>query len=304
MAKPLVKAFYEKGGVLLLWPLGSELQIGSVGYFSKGQWIALGTTRELFAIKLRVPPIGRQRNSYDASGGRRFQFKTYGKGQVSALTPDVADAHARAEIIFGTADSFVMSVKNQRIQGAQGLGELMAAIRYSYRYGLGGFKWERHYAVIVGIASADSVAALTASKSGSSAIVSARATSVAPSTPASLDASMTVTSSNTSVEKIWVQNSRGYAVRALKIKPSLFTRWDREDFEYVMSRALAIRDATAKSDTPTSYRSWARRAKVSLSADDAVPLTLEDADLDAAGKPGKLPRAKTRSKKAARKRRA
>jgi hypothetical protein len=273
MTTALCKAFYAKAKVLLVEPLGSTVELGDVGYFDDGQWVAVGTTRSFFGLDLDASRGTSEPNSFDGKSGKGLTFEAFADGETSALSPDVASAKARAEITFGVEDSFVMNVKDQTVDAARDLAEVMSAIRYAYRYRgdlPSGRGWEKKYAVVVGVASALSVTALSASSRNATAVISGGAALQAPTAPVDLDASMKVTLNKNSVDKLWRRPADGYAIQALRIKPSVFTRWDREDFGYVKAEALRLgarrreREARAK-----FYRDWSLRAGVRVGDADA-----------------------------------
>jgi hypothetical protein len=235
MSDALTKAFYEKSKVILVRPLGSRVALGSVGYFSDGQWVDVSTTKEMFDITLTADAGSGQPNSFSGKSGSRLKFEAKAAGEASAMTPAVANAKARIEISFGSAGAFVMNVKSQRVASATKLGKLMEAIRHAYRYGETmepHRRWKKNYAVVVGLASAQSVTALLSSSKDATAVISGGATSPA-TTLGQLDASMSVSFSHESVDDLWMGPAEGYAFRALKIEPSMFSRWDEEPIEYV-----------------------------------------------------------------------
>lgn len=261
MPYALTKAFYEKSRVILVRPLGSSVRLGSVGYFSDGQWLEVATTETMFKIKLSLVPGSSQPNTFNGKSGKRLKFEAKAAGEPSALVGDVAQANARIEITFGSEGAFVMNVKNQRVSTAGNLADLMIAIRYAYRFRETlpeGERWEQKYAVIVGLASAESVTALSSASKNATAIVSADLGTAAPPTLAQLDASMSVSFVEESVDDLWSGPAKGYAFRALKIEPSIFRRWDRADVEYVRpSRRASFEFAPAKRP---SRAVWAKTA--------------------------------------------
>jgi hypothetical protein len=230
----LTKAFYEKSDVILVQPLGGTVSLGSVGYFSKGQWLEVTTTEAMFDIKLVASAGNAEPNSFSGKSGKRLKFEAKAAGEPSAIAGALAKANARIEISFGSVGAFVMNVKNQRVATAGKLGDLITAIRYAYRFRdvqPPEKRWQKNYAVIVGIVSAESVTALLSSTKDATAIVSGGA-SGAP-TLAQLDASMAVSFSKESVDDLWQGPATGYAFRALKLEPSIFKSWDNEKVDFV-----------------------------------------------------------------------
>ena len=241
MADKLTQAFYDKSKVILVTPLGARVTLGSVGYFSDGQWVEVSTTKDMFNIVLTADPGSAPSNSFSGKSGKGLKFEAKAAGEPSKIASEIVKANARVEITFGSAGSFVMNVKNQRVPTAGTLGDLMIAIRKAYRFRdtlPEKKRWEKHYAVIVGIASADSVTALLSSVKNASVIVSGGAT--APTTLGQLDASMSVSFSQESVDDLWQGPAQGYAFRALRIEPSIFKSWDRENVEFVKPAKLAL----------------------------------------------------------------
>lgn len=232
MADSLLEAFYKKGQVILARPLGTRVSLGSVGYFDKGQWIEVSNTEAMFGLKLKIDAGSTQPNSFNAKEGKKLKFEAKAAGEPAGI-PNVVEAKARVEISFGSEGAFVMNVKNQSVSTAGMLNDLMIAIRKAYR----DRTWEKKYAVIVGLASADSVTALLSSTRNATAVVTGGATS-AGTTLGQLDANMTVTASKESVEDLWRAPAEGYAFRALRIDPGMFTKWDKEDIKFVDPRAI------------------------------------------------------------------
>ena len=269
MATPLANAFYKKSKVILVSPLGAQVRLGSVGYFDDGQWIEVTTTQKMFGLTLSEASGTFEPNSFDGKGGKGFKFEAKLEGQTSQLVKVATEAHARAEITFGSEGAFVMNVKDQTVRTARELADLMSAIRYAYRYRdtlPEGERWEKKYGVIVGIASAKSVTAMSSSSGNASVVVSGSAGLPAPATPAQLDATMKISSSTESVDQLWQGPATRYAFQALRIDPSFFTRWDREDVVYLKPRDISFVDSRATNagaapKRPASYPAWARAAK-------------------------------------------
>ncbi len=235
MPDALTKAFYEKSKVILVRPLGGRIALGSVGYFSDGQWLEVTTTEAMFGIKLVADRGSAQPNSFSGMSGKRLKFEAKAAGEASAIGGELAKANARIEITFGSVSAFVMNVKNQRVSTARALGDLIIAIRHAYRFRdmlSPAKRWERKYAVVVGLATADSVTALLSASKDATAIVSGGTTSTV-TTVAQLDASMSVSFSQESVDNLWQGPADCYAFQALRIEPSFFRSWDWEDVEYV-----------------------------------------------------------------------
>jgi hypothetical protein len=292
-AKGLAEAFYEKGKVVLIEPLGRTVQFGAVGYFSAGQWVGVSSTTDMFSLTLAKSPGSGQPNSFDAKGGNGFSFQVKAAGTVSQLIPDVADARLRAEVSFGSKDGFVMSVRDQKVKAAKDLAELMGAIRWAYHYRKRlpeGRRWNKKYSVIVGVAGAASVVAVVATSSNAAIVVEGSAKLSVPTDPAKLDAKMTMTKSTESIEKLWQGPITGYAVMALRLDPSVWKQWDDEDFKYQIGVAGAAGVAAAppprstrsqRLTRPRSFVAWANQEGLANPAKAKVYL------LAPAGRPGK-----------------
>jgi hypothetical protein len=277
----LAKAFYDKGKVILVEPLGSTLRLGSIGYFSAGQWVEVATTKSMFGLRLSANPGSSQPNSYDGKGGKGFSFAVKAKGEVSELVPNLADAKLRAEVSFGSTDGFVMSVRNQRVETAQELAEIMSAIRWAYHFRdelPEGRRWEKKYAVIVGVAKAESVTAVAASSSKAAIVVEGSAKLPAPATPAELDAKMKITRTTESTETLWRGPADGYGVQALRLDPSIWTGWESEDLKYLrrlVGRGTPPSSARSKNQVPRrpgSFVEWAKSEGLASPAKAAVTL--------------------------------
>lgn len=257
MATELAKAFYAKSKLVLVEPLGSTLQLGSVGYFSRGQWVEIGTTSSMFGLGLTKRNGSDEPNSFDAKGGNGFSFQVKAKGELSDLVPQLGDAKARAEVQFGSKDGYVFSVRNQRVASARQLAEVLGAIRWAYHYRRRlpeGRRWEKRYAVIVGVASAESAIAVVSDSSNAAIVVEGSGALKVPQTPAELDAKMKITRTRESTQKLWLGPASGYAVQALQLDPSIWKRWDREDAKYMTRAARAV---TTTPRRPPSYAGWA-----------------------------------------------
>jgi len=290
MSTEMVKAFYKKAKVILLEPLGTKVRLGSVGYFNKGQWLELGSTQSMLGVQLTFRPGATESNSFDSKGGKGFKFEARAKGEPSSLVPDAVKAEARAEITFGSSGAFILNVKDQTVRSATKLQDLITAIRFAYRFRANlpqGERWERHYAVIVGVAAAASVTALSSSSRSANAIISGSAKAAAPTSPADLDASMKVSFTKESVDSLWRADVSGYAVQALVIKPSIFKRWDREDVVYLEPASGGIARVKRKSakagrkssrapskfKRPGSYSVWAKSLKLQIATSNAEFVT-------------------------------
>jgi hypothetical protein len=265
VADALTKAFYDKGKVILSMPLGTRVALGSVGYIDDGQWVEVSNTKAMFGIALAAPSSTVRPNSFDGKSGRNLKFEVKASGETSALVGDVAKAQARTEVVFGSAGAFVMSVRNQVVPTAGNLASLMQAIRFAYRFRKQlpeGRRWERKYAVVVGVASAESVVTLLSRSKDASAIITGSAGLSTPTVPAQIDAKMSVTFSRESVEKLWQGPATEYAFRAMVIAPSMFTSWDREDLVYLSpSRAPGRAAFGLGTSMPRSWAAWAKSAR-------------------------------------------
>ena len=266
----LARSFYKKSKVVLVEPLGRALRLGSVGYFTEGQWVEVTTTKKMFGLTLSASPGANAPNSFDGSGGKGFSFQLKAAAVVSDLVPKVGDARLRAEVNFGSRDGFVMSVRNQTIQAAGDLGELMAAIRWAFRQGRGlaeDRRWAKKYAVIVGIATAESVTAVSASSSKAAIVIEGVGKLPPPAAPAELDARMRITVTKRSTEKLWRGPATGYAVMALRLSPPVLRKWREEDFKYVAKAARAAPGATldrrGQPQGPLSFTAWAKSQRMS-----------------------------------------
>ena len=50
MASTLAAAFYAKGKVVLVQPLGGTVRLGSVGYLNDEQWVEVTTVKKMFGL--------------------------------------------------------------------------------------------------------------------------------------------------------------------------------------------------------------------------------------------------------------
>jgi hypothetical protein len=174
---------------------------------------------------------------------------------VSDTFTNSASAKARAELHFATSDAYFASVVNQTVTMAGELEELFSAIRWAYhvRAALPAEKrWEKYFAVIVGIASADSIVAVQAEGTGGTLAIAASGRGKTPTTAAAISATAKVIHDDQSLTKLWRAPANGYAFFALSLQPSIFRRWDREAIEAVRLHG----DVTTR--RPESYSDWAR----------------------------------------------
>lgn len=271
MVRGFADTFFRKSKLILVEPLGSKVRLGSVGFMSEGQWHEVGTTRSMFGLTLTAGR-GRGTISFDAKSGKGLRFETKTTGQVSRL-----------EITFGAAGAFVLNVIRQRIDTALERAETMAAIRFAYRYRRTlpeGFRWERKYAVIVGVASADSVTILSSDSASAAVVIAGSKKLSAPILPAELHAHMKISHSSNSVDKLWLASAVGYAFQAIQIRPSVFRAWDREDFAFITPREAFGFDGPAASCEPSrpkrprSYTEWVKQQKLKLSWSQTEPVGL------------------------------
>jgi hypothetical protein len=278
----LAKAFYEKQKLELVQPLGTLVRMGSVGHFSNGQWIEVGTTQSMFDIELRTV-VGTDTNSYEGSDGDGYSFEAKGAGQVSALFPNQAEARARAEVSFGSAEGYMLAVHKQRMETAQELAELVAAIRWAYHMRRAlpeGKRWLKNYAVVVGIASAASATAVSALSANAAIVIEGSGRLAAPTTESQLRAKMKITRTKASIDKLWLGPVSGFAIQVLRIQPSVWRRWDQEIVDTGRRSLVASSQAGVK--RPKSYRSWLRAN--GLADTKAVPVELVRASGRATGK--------------------
>ncbi|MFL6162358.1 MAG: hypothetical protein ACJ74U_09020 [Jatrophihabitantaceae bacterium] len=286
----LATTVYDKTKLLLVEPLGRTLNVGSVGYFSDGSWIELATTRKMFNLALKPLPTDAHPNSFDGSGGDGFSFDVKADGVVSTLVPDAADAKLRAEISFGSESGFVFSLKDQVVETAGDLAPLIAGIRWAYHLRdtlPEGQRWERKYAVIVGVGSAKSAIAVASTSNNAAIVVQGSGNLPTPSSPAELDARMKITHTHENTDKLWLGPATGYAVQALQLDPSIFKKWDREDAGYRRNiggeEYVAPREGIVLSlEPPTSFIDWVNykglESTVELPASFLGPEDLTDED--------------------------
>ncbi len=261
MTSLLANAFYDRQKLVLLEPLGATLRLGSVGYFSTDQWVHVGTTRSMFGIRLASNKGSGEPNSFSGSGGKGYSFSIKAAGEVSALVTNPAEAKARVEVSFGSQQGFLMSVHRQQVQTAVDLAELMFAIRWAYHYRSllpEGKRWEPKYSVIIGVATAASITAVSALSADSAIAIEASGGGAVPRTEAQVRATMEITHSRHAHDKLWLGPAKGYAVQALRLDPSVWTKWDRESFEFERRSASGDSARADRPRRPESFRDWAR----------------------------------------------
>jgi hypothetical protein len=230
----------------------------------------------MFGLTLALSAGSSQPNSFDGKGGKGFSFQVKAAGEVSDLVPREADAKLRAEVLFGSQDGFVMSIRNQRVRTARDLAELMGAIRWAYHYRRRlpeGKRWMKKYAVIVGIATAESVTAVSALSSNAAIVIEGSAKVPTPATPGELDAKMNITRTRESIQTLWRGPAVGYAVMVLRLDPSVLKQWQYEDFSYAAGAAAARKFRPEEAHIPkrpASFVAWAEAEGLSNPANTAV----------------------------------
>src|SRR4051794_5586508 len=102
------RTVHKDWGMLPVIPFGSPISIGDVGKLSgEDHWEPVTTLKDQLDCKpdgLRTQPSND--DVWDSKSGRDVQIKVYAQGETSELVPQVANAHARAEITLGNSESF------------------------------------------------------------------------------------------------------------------------------------------------------------------------------------------------------
>jgi hypothetical protein len=242
------EAFYQRSGGLV--PVGqiggNRIALGSILAFDDGHWSHVSTVNKKFGLTVKaLPPQAATTNSYSGSGGKGFSFKAYAKGSPGRLITNVADAKARAEVIFKASDAYMFAVQNQSMRTLGNLEQLYAAIQLAYHLGdvLPPEKqWHQNYAVVVSVASAKSVVISLAQSKNASLVISGSGSAGPPATVADVSARMSFELTTESLFNSAEAPSNGFAFQLARINPKSFRVWSRDR---TAGQAFAVRDMRA-----------------------------------------------------------
>lgn len=247
------KFFDQSGGLVPQEVLGaSEVPLGSIVQYRKGKWVHLNTVLEKFGVDPRplpAPPDTVQ-NNYFGLGGDEFAFKTYAEGKPGKLVTNVADAAARAEVTFGSNGAFMFAVQQQTVKMLGSLEQLFGQIRLAYHTR----KWEKDWAVVIGVASAKSFAADRGRSKNASMVISGHGKIGPPASVGEVSARMSFKYAESEVAHTAQAPANGFALQLVKIHPKWYRKWDRESIEPARFRdspagpAKALRDEKLPAD--------------------------------------------------------
>jgi hypothetical protein len=231
------KFFEQSGGLVPQEVLGaSDVPLGSILQYRNGTWVHLNTVLEKFGLDpkpLPAPPAI-VKNNYFGSGGDEFAFKTYAAGKAGKLITNVADAAARAEVTFGSSGAFMFAVQDQTVRMLGNLEQLFGMIRFAYHIG----KWEKDWAVVIGVASAKSFAADRGRSKNAAMVITGRGKVGPPDSVGEVSARMSFKYAESEVAHTAQAPANGFALQLVKIDPKWYRRWDKEIID-----AAHVRDA-------------------------------------------------------------
>src|SRR3954447_11842288 len=171
-----VAAVQERYGLRPVVPLEQPVAIGDIGTIGKdGTWNPVSTTRFRFDISPeRIKATRNGRGVWDASSGKDVSFKLFARGETSDLIKTVADARARAEVTFASAESFVFAAKGVTVRTATEMSRVIEAIRLAYhrrkdRPEEG--RWYRDFVFVFAVGNADRLTAMLARRAGTTVAV-------------------------------------------------------------------------------------------------------------------------------------
>jgi hypothetical protein len=230
-----VRAVQENYGMRPVVPLEHPIAIGDIGRIgADGAWEPISTTRHRFnALPSKVRNTKDGRGIWDASSGKDVSFKAYARGQTSQLVRNVADAKARAEIEFGSSKSFVFAAKGVTIRSATEVGELIEKIRRAYhlrRRLPEGERWTKDLAFVFAVGDAQRLTAMLATRANTTVSVTGRGSVGPPSAPADLAAGVNLGIASNELIRFNQADAAGRLYRAYRLKPSLLTTWENEDW--------------------------------------------------------------------------
>ena len=238
------KFFEQSGGLVPQEVLGApEIPLGSIVQYRDGKWVHLNTVYDRFGVEPRpLPaPSAAVKNNYFGSGGDEFAFKTYAEGTPGKLITNIAEAAARAEVTFGSSGAFMFAVQEQTVRMLGNLEQLFGQIRFAYHAG----KWEKDWAVVIGIASAKSFAVDRGRNKNASMVISGRGKVGPPASVGEVSARMSFKYAESEVAHAAQAPANAFAFQLVKIHPRWYRKWDREIIEAVRSRESLIGSARA-----------------------------------------------------------
>jgi hypothetical protein len=231
-----VKGVQSEFGVRPVIPFGAPIEIGDIGRIGDdGAWQPLSSTQHRFGVApSNVRDEKPNEEVWDMTSGHDASFKVYADGQTSKLFTNVADAKARAEISFKSADSFVFASRDMDIHTASELSAVLEAIRRAYHLRRDlpeAERWEKDYVFVFATVDAQRFTALVAKESGTDIAVTGEGQVGPPAAAADLALGVSVGVSSKQVTKDNAHPAPSRFFRGYRLNPGIFTRWDREEAE-------------------------------------------------------------------------
>ena len=231
--RKFVTAVKERYGMRPVVPFEQPVSIGDIGTIGKdGTWNPLSTTKLRFDVtpeKIRSTKDGR--GVWDASSGKNVTFNLYGNGQTSKLIKNVADAKARAEIMFGSRNSWVFAAKGVTVRSATKFSELIEEIRSAYHERHDRpekERWYKDFVFIFAVGDADQLTAMLARRAKTTVALTGRGSVGPPSTVVSLAAGIDFGTSSDDYQSINQSPAAGRLYRAYRLERSILKKWDEK----------------------------------------------------------------------------
>jgi hypothetical protein len=233
-----IKAVQAHYGMRPTVPFQTPIAVGDIGYIgSGGVWNPVSTARQRFGVEPEdIRRRQDERGTWDLSSGKDVKFQTYAKGQTSKLVSSIADAHARAEIEFANARSFVFAAKKVMVSSATQMDALIEAIRLAYhnRKNLPqSRRWDAKLVFIFAVADAARFVAVLADYGNTTLAVSGSAKVGPPSSAAELTAGVSFGSSSNELQTVNVPKAQSCFYRAYQLDPKILKRWKEEEVREV-----------------------------------------------------------------------
>jgi len=125
-------------------PFGTTLRLGDVGVVGRSQnWEPRGTAGSLLATRVGRSNEGSRAN-WSITSGNEVGISALARGEASTLFPKAPKASARVEISFGSAESFLLSVRDLHVLTLANPAALITAMLKAFGRGT----WRREYVLV------------------------------------------------------------------------------------------------------------------------------------------------------------
>ncbi len=165
--KQYTQELYQEFGYIATWLPGVPINLGDIGYFSKGQFERFTSLRKLKIPFRRIKGEGTGEYSYSSKGAVSEMFKA--RGEVPKVAGYLATAEAGFIVEWSRANATLFKangITSSRIDDLETLGEQILEL---YRQG----KWDPKYFVVVETQAAKSATILISSDTNAKIALSA-----------------------------------------------------------------------------------------------------------------------------------